>query len=154
MPFSSRIYFLLLILSPGHIYNVIICYWTFISLLSMLYYFCLRPLSSTQSSLTPYQRGKQMLLEGQIFDQYRIVCQLKSGGMGEVYLADDTRLPRQIAIKVIRIDASRHSYRLAAQEATRLFLREAQAIARLDHLHILPLYGSGEKFINGMRLMY
>ncbi len=95
-----------------------------------------------------------MLLEGQIFDQYRIVCQLKSGGMGEVYLADDTRLPRQIAIKVIRIDASRHSYRLAAQEATRLFLREAQAIARLDHLHILPLYGSGEKFINGMRLMY
>src|SRR6266487_4173006 len=95
-----------------------------------------------------------MSLEGQLFDQYRIVCQLKSGGMGEVYLADDTRLSRQVAIKVIRIEASRHSYRQATQEATRLFLREAQAIAQLDHLHILPLHGSGEKFINGMRLMY
>src|SRR5579859_4186379 len=95
-----------------------------------------------------------MLLEGQSFDHYRIVCPLKSGGMGEVYLANDTHLDRQVAIKVMRIDTSRDSYRQAAQEAARLFLREAQAIARLDHPHILPLYASGEKLINGAWHMY
>ena len=46
-----------------------------------------------------------MLQEGQQLRHYRIAGLLKSGGMGEVYLAIDTLLHRQVAIKVIQSDA-------------------------------------------------
>ena len=46
-----------------------------------------------------------MLAEGQQLSHYRLVHLLKSGGMGEVYLAVDTLLQRQVAIKVINTDA-------------------------------------------------
>ncbi len=95
-----------------------------------------------------------MLLEGQQLDQYRFVRLLKSGGMGEVYLADDEHLHRQVAIKIIRADTSRYPDTDEAKEAARLFVREAQAIAQLDHIHILPVYGSGEKRVNGASFMY
>ena len=95
-----------------------------------------------------------MLLEGQLFKQYRIVHQLQSGGMGEVYLANDVHLHRKVAIKVIRNDASRYADVDALNDAVRLFLREAQAIAQLDHNHILPLYGVDEESINGIPHMY
>src|SRR5437660_10736065 len=95
-----------------------------------------------------------MLQEGLLFNQYRIVRRLKSGGMGEVYLADDIQLQRQVAIKVIRADTSRYSDFDEAKEAARLFLREAQAIAKLDHNHILPLYEAGQERINGRLHMF
>jgi eukaryotic-like serine/threonine-protein kinase len=60
--------------------------------------------------------------------------------MGEVYLATDTRINRQVAIKVIRTEVSLYRESMSAQEATRLFEREARAIASLDHPHILPLF--------------
>ncbi|GAC1383913.1 MAG: hypothetical protein NVSMB33_12110 [Ktedonobacteraceae bacterium] len=94
------------------------------------------------------------MLEGQLFDHYLIVRCLKSGGMGEIYLADDTHHARQVAIKVIRSDTTHNSAPYTAQEAMRLFLHEAQAIARLDHLHILPLFHSGKKIISGIHFMY
>ena len=71
-----------------------------------------------------------MLQEGQQLRHYRIAGLLKSGGMGEVYLAVDTLLHRQVAIKVIQSDAFRYTETDTAREAVRLFLREAQAIAR------------------------
>ncbi len=95
-----------------------------------------------------------MLPEGQQLSHYRLVRLLKNGGMGEVYLAVDTLLHRQVAIKVIDTDALRYAETSAAQDATRLFLREAQAIAQLDHTNILPLYDSGEQSVNGIALMY
>jgi len=70
-----------------------------------------------------------MLAEGQQLSHYRIVSLLKSGGMGEVYLAVDTHLNRQVAIKVINTDALRYAEVDAAKDAARLFLREARAIA-------------------------
>ena|SRR5438045_4644482 len=73
-----------------------------------------------------------MQLEGHQINQYRFIRLLRSGGMGEVYLAYDEHLDRQVAVKVIRTDTSRYPDTQAAREAARLFLREMQAIARLD----------------------
>ncbi len=95
-----------------------------------------------------------MLTEGQQLSHYRLVRLLKSGGMGEVYLAVDTLLHRQVAIKVINTDALQYAENDAAQDAARLFLREAQAIAQLDHTNILPLYDSGEQKVDEISLMY
>src|SRR5437660_6163584 len=95
-----------------------------------------------------------MLREGQQFAHYRIVHQLRSGGMGEVYIANDVQLHRYVAIKVIRTDSSRYPDNEAAHEAARLFLREMQAIGQLDHRHILPVYDSGEESVDGKILMY
>jgi eukaryotic-like serine/threonine-protein kinase len=90
-----------------------------------------------------------MSLERQQLGRYHFERLLGSGGMGEVYLATDTRINRQVAIKVIRADASLYRDSTAAKEATRLFEREARGIATLDHPYILPLYDYGEEKING-----
>ncbi len=95
-----------------------------------------------------------MIPEGQQFAQYRIVRRLRSGGMGEVYLADDRQLHRHVAIKVIRTDSSFFADETNLQEVARLFLREAPAIARLDHPHILPLFDYGEEVIDEATVMY
>src|SRR3989442_3866904 len=95
-----------------------------------------------------------MLQEGQQLRHYRIVRLLKNGGMGEVYLAVDTLLHRQVAIKVIQSDAIRYAETDSAREAVRLFLREAQAIAQLDQINILPVYDSGEEYVNDTAVMY
>ncbi len=95
-----------------------------------------------------------MLPEGQQLSHYQLVRLLKSGGMGEVYLAVDTLLHRQVAIKVIHTDFMHDAECGTAEEAMRLFLREAQAIAQLDQINILPLYDSGKEHINQALLMY
>src|SRR5262249_24872125 len=68
---------------------------------------------------------------------YEILCSLGSGGMGEVYRARDTRLDRDVAVKVL-------PERLA-QEATALarFHREAKAIAALSHPNIVAVFDLG-----------
>jgi len=67
--------------------------------------------------------------------------------MGEVYLAEDDQLRRQVAIKVIQAD-------YPDPDATRLFQREARAIAMLNHPHILPLFDFGEATTHGITLTY
>ena len=86
--------------------------------------------------------------------RYRIVRPLGSGSMGEVYLVEDTRINRQVAIKVIRFDASSYLNDEAAKDAVRLFEREAKAIAQLNHPNILPLFDYGEESINGSTVTY
>lgn len=95
-----------------------------------------------------------MQLRGHHIDHYRVRSLLKKGGMGEIYLAEDTRLDRFVAIKVIWTDASHYDDVENAEEAIRLFLREAQTLAKFDHPHILPIYSSGEDSIDGMTFMY
>ena len=95
-----------------------------------------------------------MRLEGLQFDQYHPVRLLKKGGMGEVYLAEDAKLNRRVAMKVIHTDIVKYADDEEAREAMRLFLREAQVVAKLDHPNILPLYDAGEKNVEGITLMY
>lgn len=95
-----------------------------------------------------------MALEGLQLGQYRLMHLLGSGGMGEVYLAEDARINQQVAIKVSRTEATPYPNNSTSQDAVRLFQREAKAVARLDHPHILSLFSYGEEHVNGMTLIY
>jgi Tol biopolymer transport system component len=75
---------------------------------------------------------------GAEFSHYRIISRIGRGGMGEVYLADDLSLGRQVAIKVIHGDSG-----FGDQAAARL-LREARAAARLDHPNICQVHEVGD----------
>jgi TolB-like protein/Tfp pilus assembly protein PilF/tRNA A-37 threonylcarbamoyl transferase component Bud32 len=69
--------------------------------------------------------------------RYRLVREVGRGGMAAVYLADDLKHDRRVAIKVMRPE-------VAAALGPQRFLREIQITAVLSHPHILPLYDSGE----------
>ena len=86
--------------------------------------------------------------------RYRRLRLLGSGGMGEVYLMQDSRVNRQVAIKVIRSEATAYPDRDTITDATRLFQREARAIAALEHSNILPLYDYGEETRDGTTMTY
>ncbi len=77
-----------------------------------------------------------MPLEGQQLDHYRLVRLIGSGGMGEVYLAEDTCINRQLAIKIVRTEADPYPDAHATKEATRLSQREMKAITTLDFLEV------------------
>ena len=95
-----------------------------------------------------------MPLEGLQLGHYRLVHLIGSGGMGEVYLAEDTRITRQVAIKVMRTEAAPYPDVNATNEGARLFQREMQAITVLDHPHILPLIDFGEEHVNITTISY
>lgn len=69
-------------------------------------------------------------------DRYRIIRQIGQGGMATVYLAEDIKLEREVALKVLRPE-------LGAVLGTERFLAEVKITARLDHPHILTLIDSG-----------
>lgn len=77
--------------------------------------------------------------------RYQTVRELGSGSMGEVFLVNDTVIGRQVAIKMMRADPSAYPDTESIKDAVRLFKREAQAIARLEHPNILPLFDFGEE---------
>ena len=70
-------------------------------------------------------------------DRYRIERELGRGGMATVFLAEDLRHRRQVAIKVLDPE-------VAAAIGPERFLREIETVARLTHPHILPLHDSGQ----------
>ena len=76
-------------------------------------------------------------LNAALADRYRIERELGRGGMATVYLAEDRKHHRSVAVKVL------HPY-LAANLGADRFLREIEIAARLNHPHILTLIDSGE----------
>ncbi|MEO7273573.1 MAG: protein kinase [Vicinamibacterales bacterium] len=75
---------------------------------------------------------------GSQLDRYRILSKLGEGGMGEVFLAEDTRLERRVAIKLLPASTEAD---FVARERLR---REALAAAALDHPFICKVYEIGE----------
>jgi len=78
------------------------------------------------------------LVISDVISHYRIIKELGAGGMGEVYLAEDTRLGRQVAIKVLPA-----SYQYDPERRTK-FLAEARATSALRSPHIAAIYDIGE----------
>ncbi|HEX6614733.1 MAG TPA: serine/threonine-protein kinase, partial [Gemmatimonadales bacterium] len=76
-------------------------------------------------------------LRAALADRYRLDRELGQGGMATVYLAEDLKHHRRVAIKVLKAE-------LAAVIGAARFLREIQTIANLQHPHILGLIDSGE----------
>src|SRR5262245_12779330 len=76
--------------------------------------------------------------EGTKLGRYEIRAKIGEGGMGEVYLARDTQLDRQIAIKLLPAEIARDQQRLHR------FLQEARAAAALSHPNIAHIYEIGE----------
>ena len=90
-----------------------------------------------------------MLSPGQRLSHFYLVRLIEKGGMGEVYLAKDNNVNRQVAIKVIGTLITSSTDTDAMDESVRLFQTEAKAITLLDHPHILPLLDYGEENIEG-----
>src|SRR6266480_1606899 len=95
------------------------------------------------------------LAAGTKLGRYEIRSQLGAGGMGEVYLVEDTRLHRKVALKILPAELA------ANHDRMRRFEQEAQAAAALNHPHIAHLYEIGEsegvnfiamEFIDGFTL--
>ena len=78
------------------------------------------------------------LTSGTRLGQYEILAAIGAGGMGEVYRARDTKLNRDVAIKVLLPAVANDPDRLAR------FSREAQVLASLNHPHIAQIYGLEE----------
>jgi len=76
-------------------------------------------------------------LKAALADRYEIEREIGAGGMATVYLAQDLKHDRQVAIKVLRPE-------VAASLGTERFLAEIRLTARLQHPHIVPLFDSGE----------
>src|SRR5437867_11197012 len=98
---------------------------------------------------------RMALQPGTKLGQYEILAPIGAGGMGEVYRAHDTKLGREVALKLLPPQFARDPDRLAR------FRREAHLLASLNHAHIAQIYGvedSGEtnylvmEFVPGMTL--
>src|SRR5438128_6650924 len=86
---------------------------------------------------------------------YLVISKIGAGGMGEVYLAQDTKLDRKVALKILPADAA------ANHDRMRRFTQEAKAAAALNHPNIAHIYEIGEyqgtnfiamEFIDGVTL--
>ena len=101
-----------------------------------------------------HRRGVKMALEKLQNGRYHLLRLVGKGGMGEVYLMQDVRVNRQVAIKIIRSESASYPEEDTALNAARLFQREAKAIAALEHPNILPLYDFGEEVSDDATLSY
>ena len=93
-------------------------------------------MASSDSPVAPPAVHKLNLPGGPFVDRYRIERELGAGGMATVYLAEDLRHHRRVAIKLLHPE-------LSAMLGPDRFLKEIELTANLQHPHILPLFDSG-----------
>jgi len=91
----------------------------------------------TSAGREPQEDRQRDRLNAALEGRYAIARELGEGGMATVYLAEDLKHKRQVAIKVLKPE-------LAAMVGAERFLAEIETTANLQHPHILPLYDSGE----------
>jgi serine/threonine protein kinase len=84
------------------------------------------------------EKQAMVLVQGSRVGSYEIVARIGAGGMGEVFRAHDTRLNRDVAIKVLPAAFAHDRERVAR------FRREAQVVASLNHPNIAAIYGLEE----------
>ena len=103
----------------------------------------------------PGAHNPAALVPGTLFGRYCIECVLGSGGMGVVYLARDTRLDRQVALKIPRFDSDGRLHLIER------FRREARVMASVQHRNLCPIINVDEQdgrhyltmaYINGKSL--
>jgi serine/threonine protein kinase/Tol biopolymer transport system component len=83
----------------------------------------------------PFAESKETLKSGSRIGQYEVLAAIGTGGMGEVYRARDTKLGRDVALKILPATFARDPERLAR------FQREAKFLASLNHPNIASIYG-------------
>jgi len=76
---------------------------------------------------------------GTTISHYKVLEKIGEGGMGEIYLAEDSRLDRKVALKILPEHLSERA------ELRERFEREARAVFSLNHPHICTLYDIGEQ---------
>src|ERR1051325_2643421 len=88
----------------------------------------------------PIERKKMNLglSANRTLSHFRVVSKIGAGGMGEVWLAEDTRLKRKVAIKLLPAELT------ADADRVRRFEQEAQAASALNHPNIVTVYDVGE----------
>src|ERR1700738_1235763 len=108
---------------------------------------CVERVDCTEAAASPpredarrhprYNRRSTMPVAGTRLGPYEIIAPIGAGGMGEVYLAHDARLDRQVAIKLLPPSFAADPDRRAR------FEREAKAVAALSHPNILAIFDVG-----------
>ena len=89
------------------------------------------------------ENSPQTIAPGTVLAHYKVIALLGAGGMGEVYLAEDTHLKRKVALKMLTPELTRDERDL------RRFEKEAQAASALNHPNILTIYEFGQ--VDGLR---
>jgi len=97
-----------------------------------------QPPQTETADAPPKQVLGETFSPGSLVDHFKVIRLVGRGGMGEVYLARDTRLGRKVALKVIQPD------RLGSKRAVKQFVQEARATATFSHPHIVTIHTTGE----------
>ncbi|HEU5180850.1 MAG TPA: protein kinase [Candidatus Polarisedimenticolia bacterium] len=83
------------------------------------------------------------LQPGSSLSHYRVISPLGAGGMGEVYVAQDTSLERAVALKILPPEL------MKSEERVRRFIQEAKSASSLSHPHIVTIYEIGKSEVRG-----